>query len=93
MLLRDGYSGPINLGNGTGYSLKQVISAVEKVSARQIPYEIIARRSGDPAYAVGDSARATAILGWKPEINRLDDIVETAWRWANRPTSGAPCGS
>lgn len=83
-LLGGGVSGAINLGNGAGYSLKQVLQAVEKVSGRLIPYEIIGRREGDPAYAVGDSTQARIHLGWQPRINSLDEIVSTAWRWANR---------
>lgn len=84
VLLAGTYTGAINLGNGTGYSLKQIVQTVETVSGLQIPYEIVARREGDPAYAVGDSQRAAQILNWQPQIPSLHEIVETAWRWASR---------
>lgn len=80
-LLSEGLTGAFNLGNGNGYSNKQVIEAARRVTGREIPCEFVARRAGDPPLAVGDAARARKILGWKPQYHQLDTIIETAWRW------------
>lgn len=79
-LRRGGVSTAFNLGTGRGYSVKEVISTVERVTGRAVPHKIAARRPGDPAKLVADAGRAKKELGW--EANRsLDQIVETAHRW------------
>jgi UDP-arabinose 4-epimerase len=70
-----------NLGNGDGYSVRQVIDAVERVSGRAMPVSIVGRRPGDPPSLVADSTMARARLGWSPALPAIDDIVATAWRW------------
>ena len=70
-----------NLGNGSGFSVLEVISAAEKVVGSNIPYEIVARRAGDPAVLVADSARARDVLDWTPQYTDIESIVETAWAW------------
>ncbi|HEY1077192.1 MAG TPA: UDP-glucose 4-epimerase GalE [Fontimonas sp.] len=74
-----------NLGNGQGYSVREVISSVESVIGRPLDMEIAPRRPGDPARLVASSARAAEELGWAPRIRDIRAIIETAWRWHQRP--------
>lgn len=80
-LLNGGASAAVNLGNGRGFSVKEVIAAVEKVTAIKIPVVIAPRRAGDPAVLVGSSARARQILGWTPKFPDLETIISHAWAW------------
>lgn len=70
-----------NLGNGSGFSVKQVIEAARKVTGHAIPAEIKPRRPGDPARLVASSAKAQAELGWKPQVPAIEDILASAWEW------------
>ncbi len=70
-----------NLGNSRGYSVREVIHAVEQVTGRTVPVEVGPRRPGDPAELVADSALIRRELGWRPRMPELTTIVETAWRW------------
>ncbi|APU13809.1 MULTISPECIES: UDP-glucose 4-epimerase GalE [Actinoalloteichus] len=70
-----------NLGNGTGFSVKEVIDACRRVTGHAIPAELAPRRAGDPATLVAAADRARAELGWKPERPDLDTIVADAWRF------------
>ena len=74
----------INLGTGNGYSVKEIISAAEKVTGRKIKTVISARREGDPATLVADNTKAKKVLGWNPQYN-LEDIIKTAWNWHQNP--------
>lgn len=71
---------PINLGSGSGYSVKQVLKAMKNVIGKDIAFIVEPRRTGDPAILIADSARAQSLLGWKPEIS-LEDIVRSHWEW------------
>jgi UDP-glucose-4-epimerase GalE len=70
-----------NLGNGNGYSIGQVIQTAAEVTGRQLSYKYAQRRPGDPATLVGSSERISKELGWIPEFNTLDTIMQTAWNW------------
>jgi len=70
-----------NLGNGQGFSVRQVIESARRVTGHPIPAEVLPRRSGDPAVLVASSAKAIRELGWQPRYAQLDDIVRTAWLW------------
>ncbi|HWE51629.1 MAG TPA: UDP-glucose 4-epimerase GalE [Bryobacteraceae bacterium] len=85
-LSQGGPSKKYNAGTGRGYSIKEVMNAVEAVTGRKIPFVAGARREGDPAMLVADSTRLQQELGWKPQYSSLETIVETAWAWANRPS-------
>ena len=74
-------SGAFNLGNGRPTSVRDVIASVERVAGRPVPYQLGPRRDGDPAALFASSERIKRELGWKPELEALDVIVETAWRW------------
>ncbi len=80
-LLKGGDSAAYNLGNGAGYSVKEVIDMAEKVSAKTVPYEIKPRRAGDPPVLIGSAEKAVRELGWKPEFPDLESIMKTAWDW------------
>jgi UDP-glucose 4-epimerase len=70
-----------NLGNGQGFSVKQVIEAARRVTGHPIPAEMKPRRAGDPARLIASSERAKDLLGWKPQHTDINDILESAWQW------------
>ncbi len=70
-----------NLGNGQGFSVREVIESARRVTGHPIPVEIEARRAGDPAVLVASSEKAMQELGWRPQYTELDKIVQTAWIW------------
>jgi len=70
-----------NLGNGRGFSVREVIESARRVTGHPIPAEIHPRRAGDPAVLVASSEKAIRELGWKPRYTQLDEIVCTAWIW------------
>jgi len=74
-------SAAYNLGNGTGFSVQQVIDAVKRVTGVDFKVTDAPRRAGDPAVLVADSALAKKELNWTPQHDSLDTIIETAWRW------------
>jgi UDP-glucose 4-epimerase len=73
-----------NVGTGYGYSVKEVLGAVERVTGKPVPFEMGPRREGDPPTLVADSSRLQSELGWRPAWSELDRIVETAWAWSTR---------
>ena len=80
-LFKTNESGIYNLGNGKGFSVKEVIEMAKKVTGKDFKVEIEARRSGDPSTLIASSEKAIKELGWKPKFNTLDKIIETAWNW------------
>jgi UDP-glucose 4-epimerase len=70
-----------NLGNGTGFSVKQILAACEEAVGQPIPHTVGPRRAGDPATLVASSAKAQAELGWSPKHTDINEIVATAWAW------------
>jgi UDP-glucose 4-epimerase len=87
-LRRGESSGIYNLGNGKGFSVKEVIDIARKVTGREIPAKVEARRAGDPAVLVASSERAKAELGWKPKRDSLEAIIESAWKWHQSHPNG-----
>lgn len=77
----------LNLGNGLGYSVLEIIQTVEKVTGRQVPAVMAERRPGDPAKLIGSAANAKKVLGWQPQYN-LQQIIETAWQWHMKKFGG-----
>lgn len=71
----------LNLGNGQGYSVKEVIETVKKVTGKEITVKIGPRRKGDPHKLVASSAKASKLIDWKPNYTSLEDIVSSAWEW------------
>jgi UDP-glucose 4-epimerase len=70
-----------NLGNGRGFSVRQVIEAARRVTGHAIPVIEEPRRAGDPARLVASSEKIQRELGWKPEFPELDGILQSAWAW------------
>jgi UDP-glucose 4-epimerase len=70
-----------NLGNGKGFSVREVIESARRVTGHPIPAEVHPRRAGDPAVLVASSEKAIRELGWKPKYTQLDEIIRTAWIW------------
>lgn len=87
--LRNGGNSDIfNLGNGIGFSVKEVIETARKVTGHPIPALISPRRAGDPAKLIASSEKARKILGWKPEHAELEEIIATAWNWHKKHPNG-----
>lgn len=80
-LLNGGTSDCFNLGNCNGFSVLEVISAVEKITGKSVIKNISPRRAGDPALLVGDAKKARSILNWRARYTDLETIVKTAWEW------------
>ena len=80
-LIKGGENNVFNLGNGVGFTVKEVIDVARKVTGHAIPAEICPRRAGDPAQLVASSDKAKTVLGWKPQFNDLETIVSSAWAW------------
>ena len=85
-------SSALNLGTGTGHSVREVIAAVNRVTGRAVRTQEGGRREGDPASLVADARRAMELLHWLPRHSNLDEIVETAWRWKVH-SGGAAAGA
>jgi UDP-glucose 4-epimerase len=71
----------LNLGHGTGHSVKQVIEAARRITGRAIPARVAARRPGDPPRLIAAAEKAKAALGWRPVRSEIDEIIRTAWAW------------
>jgi UDP-glucose 4-epimerase len=78
-LLEGGPSGKFNVGTGTGRSVLEVLRAVEQVTGASVPYQLGARRAGDPPALVASSDRLQRTFGWTPKYLEIQDIVRTAW--------------
>lgn len=86
--LKDGDSRVYNLGSGTGYSVRDVIETVRKVTGHPIPVVEVGRRAGDLPSLVADSDKIGRELGWEPQYNSLQRIIETAWNWHKSHPNG-----
>ena len=87
-LLAGGESITVNLANGAGFSVREVIDACQRVTGVEIPFHIAPRRPGDPAELVGSADLAARLLGWQPRYTDIDAIIETAWKWHSRNPAG-----
>ncbi|MBQ3544601.1 MAG: UDP-glucose 4-epimerase GalE [Lachnospiraceae bacterium] len=87
-LLKGNDSNTFNLGNGVGFSVKEVIDVARKVTNHPIPATITSRRAGDPARLIASSQKAKEVLGWIPELDKLEDIISSAWKWHRNHPNG-----
>ena len=87
---QNGGAHTFNLGNGRGFSVREVIAAASQVVGKAIPHELAPRRAGDPPSLVASSQRARDQLGWAPQWTELAPIIESAWRWHRAPPSWFP---
>jgi UDP-glucose 4-epimerase len=82
--------GAYNLGSRDGFSVRQIVEAVERVTGRALPVEYGPRREGDPPILIADSSRAQAELGWRPKRSTLDEMIGSSWDWFQRNPRGYP---
>ncbi len=87
-LMNGGESDVFNLGNGVGFTVKEIIACAERVVGKPIRSKISERRAGDPAQLVASSDKAKAVLGWKPKYDDINTIIETAWKWHSSHPNG-----
>jgi UDP-arabinose 4-epimerase len=83
-----GTAAAFNLGTGAGFSVRQIVDAIVRVTGRSVPHQFGGRRAGDTPALVADPALAGRILQWRPMHSDLDTIVRTAWAWINRSSAG-----
>jgi UDP-glucose 4-epimerase len=88
--LDDGVSGVFNLGNGNGFSVREVVEVAAEVAGRDVPTVVAPRRPGDPPILVASSEKARRELGWQPEHPDLREIVRSAWEWMTAHPDGYP---
>ncbi len=79
-----------NLGNGVGFSVREVVESARRVTGHPIPVDEMPRRPGDPAVLIAGSAKIETDLGWKPKYTQLDDIVRSAWEWHQQRYQSEP---
>lgn len=87
-LMKGNESNIFNLGNGVGFTVKEVIDTARKVTGHEIPTKIAERRAGDPARLIASSDKARQVLLWKPEHADLEEIISTAWNWHKNHPNG-----
>jgi UDP-glucose 4-epimerase len=88
--LEQGKEGFYNLGNGDGYSVRQVIDMCSKVTGKKIPVTEKPRRAGDPPKLVASATKAIKELGWQPKFPKLEQIIQSAWAWHEKHPKGYP---
>ncbi len=81
LMMRTGKSDFFNLGTGNGYSVREIIESVERVTGMKVPVKKGPRRAGDPPRLVADNRKAATVLGWTPRHSSLDNVIATAWAW------------
>ncbi len=87
-LVKGGESNIFNLGNGIGFTVKEVLDTARKVTGMELPAKISPRRSGDPAQLIASSDKAKSVLGWKPAFADLEVIIASAWNWHKHHPNG-----
>lgn len=87
-LAAGGASDIFNLGNGVGFTVKEVVEAAREVTGHPIPAKVEARRAGDPSTLIASSDKAKRVLGWNPQFADLKVIIDTAWKWHESHPNG-----
>lgn len=87
-LREGGKSNIFNLGNGVGFSVKEVIETARRVTGHPIPAVVQERRAGDPAKLIASSEKARKVLGWNPQHDDLEEIIASAWNWHRKHPNG-----
>jgi len=90
-LIEGNESDIFNLGNGVGFTVKEVIDTARRVTKHPIEARVTQRRAGDPAVLVASSEKAKRVLGWKPQHADLEEIIESAWNWHRTHPKGYGC--
>ena len=87
--LREGKDSDVfNLGNGSGFSVKEMIESARRVTGHEIPAKICERRAGDPARLIASSKKAKEILNWEPKFTNVEEIIASAWKWHKNNPNG-----
>lgn len=87
--LREGNeSTAFNLGSSTGFSNLEIVEAARRVTGKEISLEMAERRPGDPDSLIAESSKARQVLGWKPQFDNIEKIIETAWAWHSSHPNG-----
>ena len=81
-------SNTFHLGSSTGFSVKEMVEAARKVTGKDIPASMEARRAGDPSTLIASSDKAKEILGWDPQYTDIKDIIDSAWKWHQTHPNG-----
>lgn len=79
-----------NLGNGQGFSVREMVAAAVRATGQPIKVELGARRAGDPAQLIASSEKAKTVLGWQPQYTAVEEIIKTAWKWHKGHPDGYP---
>ncbi len=87
-LIKGGECDVFNLGNGIGFTVKEVVERAREVTGHPIPAETAERRPGDPAQLIASSEKAKKVLGWDPKYDGLDTIISSAWKWHSKHPHG-----
>ena len=87
-LRNGGESDIFNLGNGVGFTVKEVVDTARKVTGHAIPAKEEERRAGDPSTLIASSDKAKTVLGWDPQFADLEVIIDTAWKWHQAHPNG-----
>lgn len=87
-MMEENKSRTYNLGNGQGFSVKEIVEIARKVTGHPIPAEVAPRRAGDPATLIASSEKIICELGWEPRYNSIEKIIETAWNWHKNHPNG-----
>lgn len=87
-LMEGNQSDVFNLGNGIGFTVKEVIETARKVTGDPIKAEVEGRRAGDPAFLIASSEKAKTVLGWNPQFADLETIISSAWKWHKAHPNG-----
>ncbi len=87
-LMKGNDSNVFNLGNGVGFSVKEVVEVARKVTGHAIPAVITERRAGDPARLIASSEKAREVLNWNPQHAELEEIISSAWKWHSTHPKG-----
>lgn len=86
--LGDGPLGALNLGTRDGFSVRQIVESVERVTGRSLPVEYGERRAGDPPSLIADTTRAQELIGWDPQLSTIDRMIGDAWAWMQAHPNG-----
>lgn len=87
-LLGEKSLGPINLGTRDGFSVKEIVDSVERVTGKKLPVKYGERRAGDPPALIADTSRAQDLLGWNPTRSTMDEMIGSAWAWMQAHPEG-----
>jgi UDP-glucose 4-epimerase len=84
----DASLGPLNLGSRSGFSVLEIVAAVERVTGRRLPLAMSERRAGDPPVLIAEATRAERLLDWRPQCSTLDEMIGSAWEWMQLHPNG-----